>query len=164
MNIQVVSGNGEGKTLLSAFDAALKDCGVYNYNLIVLSSIIPPNSHIEKADCYQSPDFEYGHRLYVIKSERDSDIKGRALAAGLGWYQLADNRGMFVEHNAEGESEEEVRARVEKDIKDSLSDLAEFRGFPFDPDKVNFSITTAIVGDKPTSVLTLAVYKAEGWI
>ena len=48
MDIKVVCGVGSGKTALSAFDSALKDAGVYNYNLITLSSIIPPDSIISK--------------------------------------------------------------------------------------------------------------------
>ena len=35
---------GVGKTELSAFDAALLKCGIENFNLIKISSIIPPNS------------------------------------------------------------------------------------------------------------------------
>ena len=34
MKIKVVTGVGIGRTLLSAFDTALKDAGVCNYNLI----------------------------------------------------------------------------------------------------------------------------------
>jgi arginine decarboxylase len=42
MQIHVSSGRGEGPTPLAAFDAALRDAGVSNYNLIALSSVIPP--------------------------------------------------------------------------------------------------------------------------
>lgn len=163
MNIKVVSGTGTGKTLLSAFDAALKTVGVYNYNLICLSSIVPPHSQIEKINGYNTPDEEYGYKLYIIKSEKRSEVEGRALAAGLGWYQLEDNRGVFVEHSAEGNNEEEVKIKVERDIKNSLSDLCEFRGFPFDINKVNFSIASIVVKETPSCALTIAVYKPEGW-
>jgi arginine decarboxylase len=41
LEIQVTTGTGEGPTPLAAFDAALLDAGVANYNLILLSSVIP---------------------------------------------------------------------------------------------------------------------------
>ena len=48
LEIKVVCGVGSGRTILSSFDSALKDAGVYNYNLITLSSIIPPGSKVNK--------------------------------------------------------------------------------------------------------------------
>ena len=40
--IVLSTGLGVGPTALAAFDAALLDAGVANYNLICLSSVIPP--------------------------------------------------------------------------------------------------------------------------
>lgn len=39
MHIYVTTGTGEGPTPLAAFDAALINAGVANYNLICLSSV-----------------------------------------------------------------------------------------------------------------------------
>ena len=83
MEINVVCGVGTGKTILSAFDSALKDAGVYNYNLITLSSIIPPGSKVIKAKRYESPPQEYGHKLYVVKAEYRSEEVGKYIAAGV---------------------------------------------------------------------------------
>lgn len=163
MKIQVAQGIGNGKTLLSAFDAALKDAGVYNYNIIKLSSVIPPNSVIEKVENYITPDGEWGHRLYVVESNISSDEKGKALAAGVGWYQLEDGRGVFVEHKTIEASEEEARSKVEGNIRNSLSDLCSFRGITFDESKVNMSISSVVVKDLSACALVVAVYKAEGW-
>ncbi len=44
MKIKVTYGIGEGATKLAAFDRALFDAGIANYNLIKLSSVIPENS------------------------------------------------------------------------------------------------------------------------
>jgi pyruvoyl-dependent arginine decarboxylase (PvlArgDC) len=41
MQIPLVAGVGVGSTLLSAFDDALRACGVLNYNPIPLSSVSP---------------------------------------------------------------------------------------------------------------------------
>jgi pyruvoyl-dependent arginine decarboxylase len=50
MEIPIVAGFGRGETGLSAFDAALGDSGVLNYNLIRLSSVIPPCSTVVEDD------------------------------------------------------------------------------------------------------------------
>ena len=44
MQIHLASGVGSGPTELAAFDAALAAAGVANYNLLYLSSVIPPAS------------------------------------------------------------------------------------------------------------------------
>ncbi|MDO8498725.1 MAG: pyruvoyl-dependent arginine decarboxylase [bacterium] len=163
MEIKVVTGVGIGKTLLSAFDAALKDCGVYNYNLIVLSSIIPPHSQIERVEQYQTPPEEYGYKLYIIKAENRSETLGEVIGAGIGWYQLEDNRGMFVEHNFTGQDKDEVEKSLIQLIKDSLKDLCQFRGFDFDESKVNTAISVTAVGNTSTCVLALSIYQSQGW-
>lgn len=164
MNIKLVKGFGQGSTKLSAFDAALQAAGVSNYNLIVLSSVIPPKAIIERIEKYDTPVNEWGHKLYVIKAEERSDIKGEAIAAGLGYYQFEDDmRGIFVEHEAVGIDESAVREKVVADIVASLRDLCAFRKLPFDDTKVDMEISSTVVDDIPTCVLTLAVYEAEGW-
>jgi arginine decarboxylase len=49
MLIQVTGGTGAGPTKMAAFDAALNQAGTANYNLIKLSSIIPPDSKVKAA-------------------------------------------------------------------------------------------------------------------
>jgi len=46
VRIVVSRGTGEGPTPLAAFDKALLAAGVENYNLIRLSSVIPPGAEI----------------------------------------------------------------------------------------------------------------------
>ena len=46
-NVIALSGGiGEGATELDAFDAALCDAGVGNYNLVCVSSILPPKCQV----------------------------------------------------------------------------------------------------------------------
>ncbi len=163
MDIQVICGVGSGRTTLSAFDAALKDAGVYNYNLITLSSIIPPGSIVSKMKRYNSPHAEYGHKLYVIKAEIRSEEAGKFIAAGLGWYQIEDGRGMFVEHEIKGETRLAVESEIESRISRSLKDLCRFRHIKFDPQKAKSATSITQIKDHPTSVLVLAVYQSEGW-
>lgn len=163
MNIYVVKGVGVGKTALSSFDAALKDVGVYNYNLIQLSSIIPPDSHVSKAKQYKTPEEEYGYKLYVVKAEMRSQETGKYIAAGIGWYQFGDGRGLFVEHELIGETKVAIESEMEFRITNSLKDLCQFRNIKFEVSKFNSSISVAKVEDHPTCVLALSIYQSEGW-
>lgn len=95
MKITVTSGIGKGETTLSAFDNALKDAGVYNYNLIKLSSVIPPNSKIVEEKIVPKDESEFGHRLYIVCAEERSDLFGHSIAAGVGWYQWGGRSGCF---------------------------------------------------------------------
>jgi arginine decarboxylase len=163
MLIKVVKGVGTAKTLLSSFDAALKDAGVYNYNLITLSSVIPPYSVIMEENNYQTPPDEWGHKLYVVKADIRSEESGKYLAAGIGWYQLDDGRGVFVEHEIKGETRVAVESEIKERIRNSIKDLCEFRGLKFEEKRFNSAVSLAQVKGKPTSVLVLAIYKSEGW-
>lgn len=164
MDIKIVKGVGIGKTSLSAFDCALKNAGVYNYNLIRLSSIIPPNCTVTKTKQYKSQVSEYGHKLYMVMANIGSNEKGAYIAAGIGWYQLdSDHRGMFCEHSVLGNTKKGVETEITQKINDSLSDFCTFRNLKFDPKKVNSSISISPVKAPNTNVLVMAVYKSEGW-
>lgn len=163
MEIKIIKGIGRGKTLLSAFDSALNNLGVCNYNLITLSSIIPPGSGISVIEKYETPEEEFGYKLYVVKAEMRSESEGRGIASGIGWYLLEGGKGLFVEHEIEGESEQEAANIVEKNIKSSLADLCLVRNIIFDKKQVKFVISSATVDNQPTCSLVLAVYKPEAW-
>jgi arginine decarboxylase len=95
--IRLTPGVGSGPTELAAFDAALMDAGVANYNLICLSSVIPPGSEIERGR-YRTPAHEYGRRLYVVLSQMRQSTPGAWAHAGIGWMQNSERRhGLFVE-------------------------------------------------------------------
>ncbi len=159
MQIHIVSGSGDGPTTLAAFDAALNDAGVANYNLLLLSSVIPPHSEII---VHSSPithllSGSWGDRLYVVCAQVRVDQPGQEAWAGVGWVQdPKTGKGLFVEH--EGYDEASVR----NDIQASLEALQSTRR------EVNFGpITTKIQGvtcvDKPVCALVIAVYQATGW-
>ena len=71
LTIDIVAGSGVGQTSLSAFDAALFACGAHNFNLIALSSVIPPGATIVPRERFvAAPDGGgFGDRLYVVKAE-----------------------------------------------------------------------------------------------
>ena len=163
MQIYVVAGKGYGKTNLSAFDAALKDAGIHNYNLVYLSSIIPPNSAVIKKNNHETPEDDFGRRLYVVKAEIRSSETGKAIAAGLGWYQSADGRGVFVEHTTKSGTVKTAKEDLEDKITKSLKDLCAFRGYSCKESDFKMSISACKIRSKPACVLVAAVYTSDKW-
>jgi arginine decarboxylase len=156
MQIIVTVGTGEGPTALAAFDAALLAAGVANYNLIPLSSIIPPGSTIERR-VFVTPPGEYGHRLYVVMARSDADEIGKEAWAGVGWTQApGDGRGLFVELH--GTSQADVRAAIEV----TLESMMAHRNRMYGP--IHCEIAGSVCRGAPVCALVIAVYKSEGWI
>ena len=145
--------------MLAAFDAALRDVGVANYNLIRLSSVIPAGSTLTKAHGPITPPGHWGDRLYVVLADARTDTPGTDAWAGLGWIQDPHTgRGLFVEH--EGYTEVQVRA----DIEDSLNSLQHGRDRAGEPLTERQTITAGTTcSDQPACALTIAVFAAEPW-
>ena len=162
MIITITAGKGHAKTLLSAFDAALKDAGVHNYNLIRLSSIVPPDTKISVRK-YETPPQEYGYRLYAVQAEIRSRESGKYIGAALGWYQFPDGRGLFVEHEETGETKKAVESNLAENVRKSLSELCKHRGTHFNETLMLMKSSIVKVKDSPACTLVLAVYKAQGW-
>jgi len=155
-SIIVVSGVGSGCTELSAFDAALRSVGIPDFNLIRLSSIIPPGSRITAQRAVPLRlNAEVGDRLYVVLSSLTERRIGHAAWAGLGWVQSEDGRGLFVEQT--GPSEDEVRQL----IRDGLLEMADARGYPVDG--LEFRTQGVSCEEQPVCALVAAVYASEPW-
>lgn len=163
MKIFISKGKGEGSTKLSSFDSAIKDAGIYNYNIIHLSSIIPPKTELLVGAKYTADPKEYGHRLYAVLAEIRSEIKGNFIGAGLGWYQYEDGSGVFVEHAAEGKNKNDVEKKLTLDISSSLRDLCLFREKNFSTDKIGSLLSVTKVENTPACVVVVATYKTAGW-
>lgn len=156
MNIQVSSGVGLGPTELSAFDQSLVHAGVANYNLIYLSSVLPPSSNVSIEENPKRPDGDWGDRLYVVMAQKRISQRNQEAWAGIGWIQDPKTKqGLLVEH--EGHSESEVRA----DISNSLTALARNRQMEFGPHHMHVVGTRCI--DLPTCALVVAVFESTSW-
>jgi len=154
MKIVVTHGVGRGPTPLAAFDAALLASGVENYNLITLSSVIPPGATIECSP-YKSPPAEYGHRLYVVMAQQRATREGEEAWAGVGWTQdEGDGRGLFVE--CEGTSEGAVRS----DIESTLEAMIASRDLAYGP--IRSEVSGIRCCGEHVCALVLAVYESEG--
>ncbi len=158
MDIQLSTGLGIGTTKLSAFDSALYNAGVANFNLLRLSSVIPPKSKIISLGDKQkvSPKGEWGDRLYVVMAEMRADTPNVEAWAGIGWIQDTETgQGLFVEH--EGNSEKAVR----RDIKDSLIALMATRNIDYGP--INMEVVGTTCTHMPVCAMVVAVYESSSW-
>lgn len=155
LHIQLSSGTGEGPTELAAFDAALMDAGVANYNLLCLSSVIPPNARIVRGKHPTLPD-DYGRRLYVVMSQMRQGQPGREAHAGIGWVQEGDDgRGLFVELH------DHDRDRLERDLRSTLDAMRRYRDVDYGP--VRTAIASRLCVEAPVCALMVAVYACEPW-
>ncbi len=157
LTIRVSSGAAEGRTRLSAFDAALRMAGVADFNLIRLSSVIPPASEVlEVAGPDQLPG-RHGDALYCVYAAGYASTPHSEAWAGVAWSRRRDGSGagLFVEHD--GLSEGDVR----HELATSLEDLSLTRGGHFEPD--GELLASARCVERPVCALVIATYRVQGW-
>lgn len=156
MKIYVTDGTGEGPTLMAAFDKALVDAGIPNFNLIYLSSIVPPGSKVEIKKKPEIPNSKWGDRLYVVIAQQKTSRRHHEAWAGIGWAQDPKTKqGVFTEH--EGHTKAEVR----NDIINTLEALEKNRGAKFG--KINMHIVGKKCVDMPVCALVIAVFQSSSW-
>lgn len=154
MIIQVASGTGKGPTALAAFDAALREAGVANTNLLALSSVIPPHAKVEVKK--PSLNAEWGDRLFVVIAQERVITPNKEGWAGVGWAQDPESgKGLFVEHH--GGSEQEVR----KDIEDSLTAL--FKGRDMEVPRIHMEVRGVVCTHEPVCAVVIAVFESVSW-
>lgn len=158
MSIRVSGGVGTGQTALSAFDAALRASGVENFNLVRLSSVIPPTAEVRKVTGDDQLLGEWGDRLYCVYAEQRAVNPGEEAWAGIGWVfrdDAPDSGGLFVEH--EGPSRDDVETSISK----SLADLTAGRPQSFGPIQMQLAGTCCV--DEPVCAIVVASYETESW-
>lgn len=148
-------GVGSGPTSLAAFDDALGDAGVANYNLVTLSSVIPPGSRIERRR-WLTPESHWGRRLYCVLSQARATRPGQVVHAGIGWVQgQAAGQGLFVELH------DDDRDRLQRDLEATLGSMQRRRGITLGP--VHTEIASARCDTQPACALVIAVYASAPW-
>lgn len=156
LDIVVTAGVGRAPTPLAAFDAALQAAGVADFNLVRLSSLIPPGSRVH--DEHEPPEIDgrWGDRLYVVYAEDRVRIPGERACAGVGWVQDDTGAGLLVEHHGHDETEVEVA------ITATLTDLAARRsGHRFGP--VHSRVASIRCTEDPVAAVVVATFAAESW-
>ena len=157
LTIALSTGTGSGPTRLSAFDAALCAAGVGEYNLVRLSSVIPPHSTLVRSGAQGQRTGRWGDRLFCVYASQLAELAGEQAWAGIGWVLKQDGSGagLFVEH--EGPTESGVLA----DIADSLGDMVRRRGGGYSEPEL--LVTSATCVDEPVCALVVAGYETLGW-
>lgn len=157
LTIRVSTGTGTGRTPLAAFDSALAAAGVHDFNLIRLSSVVPPGSQILEVDASDQLRGGHGDALYCVYAEAHASLPGHEAWAGIAWSRRDDGSGagLFVEH--EGPSHEQVAT----DLTHSLEDLSATRGGIYRPEGRRL---VGIVCDAlPVCAVVVATFRRAGW-
>jgi arginine decarboxylase len=157
LTIRVSAGSGTGRTPLSAFDAALRDAGVADFNLVRLSSIIPPGSTVVDVHGRHQLTGGHGDLLYCVYAAAYAYAPGESAWAGVGWSleRNGTGAGLFVEHDAR------TRADLEWALAASLEELSNRRGRAFAP--AGSVLTGATCTGAPACAVVIASYRREGW-
>ncbi len=158
MVIRLSRGVGAASTRLAAFDAALLDAGVANFNLVRLSSVIPTASELRQVTAADQIRGGWGDRLYCVYAEHQATHPGEEAWAGIGWVRRTDGSGggLFVEHD--GASRSEVAGLITA----SLADLAANRPAEFGP--ISYQLASAVCADRPVCALVIASYETAAWV
>ncbi|CAA9403790.1 MAG: hypothetical protein AVDCRST_MAG75-2303 [uncultured Propionibacteriaceae bacterium] len=157
LSIRVSSGTGFGRTRLSAFDAALRAGGVADFNLIRLSSVIPPGSEVREVTPGNQLQGGHGDALFCVYADAYASTPGEQAWAGIAWSQRDDGSGagLFVEHHGSTE------LLVRHDLATSLADLSGGRGGLYHP--AGSVVTSATCVDHPVAAVVVAAYRCTSW-
>ncbi len=145
----LTKGVGKHKEKLASFEAALRDAGIAPFNIVRVSSILPPGAKIlskTKGLQYLSP----GEIVHIVVSESSTNEPHRLIASSVGVAIPAERNqyGYLSEYHSYGETESKAGDKAE-DLAAQM--LATTLGVPFDPDtsyderKELWKISTKIV-------------------
>jgi arginine decarboxylase len=153
----ILKATGTGGTALSAFHNALVGVNLGHYNLLRLSSVVPPGTLFDSTGTARVPRGNWGDRLYCVYAEQRTCTPGEEAWAGIGWVQRlsGDGGGLMVEH--EGGSEAFVTDSILTSLQDMIQDSAEEFSAP------HFVVNGAHCTDQPVCSLVIAPFQIEAW-
>lgn len=99
-------GSGRAKAKLAAFESALRDAGIEKFNLVSVSSIIPPRCEIITRE-NALPLLHRGGITFLVLSRIESNEPNRLMAASIGLAVPKDrsNYGYLSEYKEFGETD-----------------------------------------------------------
>lgn len=126
-------GVGKHRHNLQSFEAALRHAGIAQYNLVRVSSILPPGCRIVSRP-RGLKQLQPGAIVHCVIAESRTDEPSRLACAGVGLAQPANEAqyGYISEHHGYGLTERKCADLVE-DMAASM--LATTQGIELDPDK-----------------------------
>lgn len=162
--IILTKGVGKHKEKLASFEAALRNAGIAPFNIVRVSSILPPEAKIlskSRGLRYLSP----GEIVYAVMAEIATNEPHRLIAAAIGVAIPSDRSqyGYLSEYHSYGETEPKAGDKAE-DLAAQM--LATTLGVPFDPDtsyderKESWKISSEIV--KTTNATQTAIGNKYG--
>ncbi len=126
-------GVGVHKDKLASFELALREAGVAHCNLVLVSSIFPPNcKRISKEEGIKL--LKPGQVVFAVYDRNETNEPNRLTAASVGVAIPADpdQHGYLSEHHSFGESDQKAGDYAE-DLAASM--LATTLGVEFDPNQ-----------------------------
>ncbi|MEK6942910.1 MAG: arginine decarboxylase, pyruvoyl-dependent [Nanoarchaeota archaeon] len=131
--IFMTKGIGVHKDRLSSFELALRDAGIEKFNLVTVSSILPPNCKIIPKDeglTHLNP----GEIVFCVMARLDTNEPNRLIASSIGVAVPKDtsNYGYLSEHHSYGETAKKSGEYAE-DLAATM--LATTLGIEFDPNQ-----------------------------
>ncbi len=129
----LTKGKGVHEDRLTSFEYALRDAGIAGTNIVLISSIFPPNAKLisRKEGLKQ---IKPGQIMFTIYSKNQTNEPHRMCAASVGIAQPKDKSryGYLSEYESFGQNEIQAGDYAE-DIAAQM--LASSLGIPFDADK-----------------------------
>ena len=131
-NIFLTKGTGVHKEKLASFELALRDAGIASYNLISVSSILPPNCEIIDKNTGNEM-LHPGQVVPVVLARSESNIPSTLVSSGVGIAIPRDRNdyGYLSEHHTTDMDANQMEDYVE-DLAAEM--LATTYGLEFDPD------------------------------
>lgn len=171
----LTKGVGKHREKLQSFEMALRHAEIAKFNLVRVSSILPPNCQIVTKTAGLK-NLEPGQVVFCVMSDISTNEPHRLLASSIGISIPKDRShyGYLSEHHSFGQPEKQTGDYAE-DIAAEM--LATILNVPFDPDKSwnerkgswtisgeivkTMNVTQSAVGDKNglwTTVLAGAIF------
>ncbi|RXA20183.1 arginine decarboxylase, pyruvoyl-dependent [Methanosarcina sp. MSH10X1] len=109
------SGVGIHPEHLESFEVALRDAGIEKFNLVTVSSILPPNCEIVSREDGLK-ELSPGEIVFCVMSRVSSNEPGRLLSASVGCAlpQKINTHGYISEYHAYEETAQDVGDHAEK--------------------------------------------------
>ena len=153
----ILKSTGSGRTTLAAFHRALVALDLGHYNLVRLSSVMPPGTVIDETGSVPAPSGDWGDRLYCVFAEQRTSTPGEEAWAGMGWIHRLDDAGggLLVEH--EGGSEAFVADAITASLRDMAGSMDKEFSAP------NYVLSGAKCLGEPVCALVIAPFEVTSW-